>query len=372
MSRKNFQVQVAKAINHEYASTNCVYYKSISNGSHSVPPECYIKFTKSDFVKKAKQLSDVATMQDNFVYLNNEDRNFLNASLLEKFDITIIPKPSVAKSVYVSIMMKDKKKQISDVTDLMDATIKSIMTDTIVNAEAWLMFYAPELCYANILTVTNANSEDKPYAYVDASTEIVIVNTEKKTLKLNISSINFEKIGVGGLEKQFKELFQSIFMTRILPEKIFKKIGIKHNKGVILYGPPGCGKTRLARQIGEIIGCKSIRIINGPELISKWYGESEKNIRECFDVARKDPEGLHILVFDEFDSIAVKRGGGSDSQHNDRVVGQILTMMDGVDEINYLIVFALTNRKDMIDPAMLRPGRFSLHLKIELPNLQGR
>ena len=160
-------------------------------------------------------------------------------------------------------------------------------------------------------------------------------------------------------------------MTRIIPEKIYKKLGIKHIKGAILYGPPGCGKTRIARQIGSLVGCKNIRIINGPELLNKFVGESEKNIRECFDAAKKNPDEIHLLIFDEFDAIAGRRSN-VDNGHTDKTVGQLLTMLDGVDEINNIIVFALTNRLDIIDPAILRPGRFGIHIKIGLPDQHGR
>ena len=134
---------------------------------------------------------------------------------------------------------------------------------------------------------------------------------EKNKFEIKLISINFENIGVGGVQKEFIELVKSLFITRIIPEKLYKKLNIKHIKGAILYGAPGCGKTRLARQIGSLIGCKNIRIINGPELLNKYVGESEKNVRECFESAKNKPNELHLLIFDEFDVIATKRTGSA-------------------------------------------------------------
>lgn len=367
-----FSVSVAKAINSEYASTNIIYYKSLP--LKNTPPECYLKVENTSFIKKAVQLTTNSNMIPNYVYLNTLDRNYINASVNDKINVSIVEKPSPAKMVYISITTKNKNVPLDTITEQIENTIKTLLTDTVVTMDAWLSFYAPDLLYATITDIVDENKEPMTNAWVNSKTEIAYINTSNKSLHLNLSSIQFDKIGVGGLEKEFKELVQSIFVTRMIPEKLYKKINIQHTKGVILYGPPGCGKTKIARQIGKILGCASIQIINGPELLSKWHGESEQNIRNCFQVAKDRPDVLHLLIFDEFDTITQKRTGGdsSDNKVNNRIVGQLLTMLDGVDKINNLIIFGLTNRLDIIDPAILRPGRFSLHIKIDLPNVQGR
>ncbi len=359
--------RVAKSINNDLAKNNIAYYKSLSNIDNNI---CYLAFNGGRYVKIAKKMSH-PSMLDNYIYLNGNDRIILNAALDEQIEVVIVPEPIAAASIFISVSDKSKINEINTVTDLMEKCLKDILIDTVANKNTIIGFLAPELYHAKILSIADKDNNDIKNGYINQSTEIIIINTEKKTLTLNIKSINYEKIGVGGLQKEFTELVKSIFVTRIIPEKIYKKMNIKHTKGAILYGPPGCGKTRIARQIGTIIGCKNIRVINGPELLSKYVGEAEKNIRECFEIAKKKPDEMHLLIFDEFDAIAGKRTGG-ENNHTDKVVGQLLTMLDGVEEINNMIVFALTNRIDIIDQAILRPGRFGVHIKIGLPDLMGR
>ncbi|XWV25280.1 vesicle-fusion atpase [Tupanvirus deep ocean] len=359
-------VKVNKSINNDYARKNVVYYKSLP-GAES---ECFIQFNSKKYVKLANKLNEEG-MENSYVYLNNQDRIYLGTALNDPIEISIIPKPEIASSILVSIRDKTKTKELDFVTESHENTITSIFKYTVVNTNTSHAIYAPDLLYVNIVTILDKNKNEITNGFINEETEIIIINTDKKTLKFNLSSINFEKVGVGGLEKEFTELVKSIFVTRIIPEKVYKKLNIKHTKGAILYGPPGCGKTRIARQIGSLIGCVNIRIINGPELLNKYVGESEKNVRECFEAAKNKPDELHLLIFDEFDAIATRRSG-SENNNNDKVVGQLLTMLDGVEEINNIIVFALTNRLDIIDPAILRPGRFGVHIKIDLPDAKGR
>lgn len=367
----DFVVIVAKSINSDHAMNNVVYYKTLPT-KIDVKNGCFLYFQKKMILKEAIQTS-LPGMKDGYIYLNRYDRMALDVGFEEKVTVSVASKPERAQSIVVSITDATKRNQIKQVTENIEMTMKSILRDTIVNVDTFNAFSCPDIKYAHIISIFNDLNNDIKCGYVDSNTEIIILNTEKSNFKLELSSINFEKVGVGGLEKEFTELMKSIFVTRIIPEKVFKKLNIKHMKGAILYGPPGCGKTRIARQIGSLIGCKNIKIINGPELLNKYIGESEKNIRDCFEAAKNKPEELHMLIFDEFDSIATSRGGSStENNHNDKVVGQLLTMLDGVEEINNIIVFALTNRLDIIDPAILRPGRFGVHIKIDLPDLRGR
>jgi ATP-dependent 26S proteasome regulatory subunit/bifunctional DNA-binding transcriptional regulator/antitoxin component of YhaV-PrlF toxin-antitoxin module len=210
--------------------------------------------------------------------------------------------------------------------------------------------------------------------YVDETTQIFPAEQPQSTGSLElVHNIDFESIGIGGLTYHLQELTKRVFVSRMISEKTRKALGMKHHKGVVLYGPPGNGKTVLARKMGEITGVKAsnIQVVNGPSLLSKYVGEGEENIRKLFGRARDLPDEIHIIIFDEFDALASSRSGGSDS-HNDKLVGQLLTMMDGIEEQTNVIVFALTNRLDMIDPALLRPGRFGLHLYIPNPNQEAR
>ncbi len=187
-------------------------------------------------------------------------------------------------------------------------------------------------------------------------------------------------MGIGGLDKEFQEIFRRAFNSRRYPPHVIEKYGIKHVRGMLLYGPPGTGKTLIARQIAQALDCDKPKVVNGPEIFSKYQGESEKNIRELFADAEKDMKtkgdesSLHIIIFDEIDAICRQRGstGNSGTGVQETVVNQLLSKMDGVDSLNNILVIGMTNRKDMIDEAMLRPGRLEIHLEIGLPDEKGR
>jgi len=196
---------------------------------------------------------------------------------------------------------------------------------------------------------------------------------------ININPYHLEKLGIGGLSEEFTTLFRRAFISRLLPPSFMKKLNITHVKGVLLYGPPGTGKTLIARKIGEMLNCKPPKIVNGPEIFNKYVGEAEKNIRALFadaeteQLAKGDKSQLHLIIFDEFDSLAKKRGSGNDGTSvNDNVVNQLLSKIDGVNALNNVLLIGLTNRKDMIDEAILRAGRFEVHIEISLPNEHGR
>jgi transitional endoplasmic reticulum ATPase len=141
-------------------------------------------------------------------------------------------------------------------------------------------------------------------------------------------------------------------------------------KGVLLYGPPGTGKTMLAKAVANESEANFISI-KGPEVLSKWVGESEKAVREVFRKARQ--ASPTIIFFDELDSITPVRGTGfGSSQVTERVISQILTELDGLEELKDVVVIAATNRLDIVDPALLRPGRFDKLLKVPIPDLDAR
>lgn len=211
---------------------------------------------------------------------------------------------------------------------------------------------------------------DSPYGLVTKKTEFHLVNSKKA---LKIDSISFETLDVGGLSDQFEEIFTKVFLSRIISPTLHQKLGVQHVKGIIMHGPPGCGKTRMARSIAQILDCKNIQIINGPELLDKYVGGSEEKVRKLFAGAEKNPNELYVIIFDEFDSLVRTRGsGGSSSNVGDSVVTQLLSKIDGVNSLNNIILFGLTNRLDIIDEAILRPGRFEVHIKVGLPDEKGR
>merc|ERR1712123_170945 len=172
---------------------------------------------------------------------------------------------------------------------------------------------------------------------------------------------------IGGLESVKMELQELVQYPVEHPEK-FLKFGMTPSKGVLFYGPPGCGKTLLAKAIANECQANFISI-KGPELLTMWFGESEANVREVFDKARQ--AAPCVLFFDELDSIAKARGGGTGGDAggaSDRIINQVLTEMDGMGAKKNVFIIGATNRPDIIDPAVLRPGRLDQLMYIPLPD----
>jgi len=174
---------------------------------------------------------------------------------------------------------------------------------------------------------------------------------------------------IGGLESAKQELQEAVEWPLKYPES-FEKFGVRPPRGVLIYGPPGTGKTLLAKAVANESDANFIAV-KGPELLSKWVGESEKGVREVFRKARQTAPT--VIFFDEIDSIASTRGGSStDSGVTQRVVNQLLTEIDGLEELQDVAVIAATNRVDILDPALTRPGRFDRHVKVDDPDENAR
>lgn len=194
------------------------------------------------------------------------------------------------------------------------------------------------------------------------------------------SDFKLENLGIGGLDNEFQQIFRRAFASRIISPDLVEKLGLRHVKGLLLFGPPGTGKTLIARQIGKMLNVKEPKIVNGPEMLSKYVGSSEENIRNLFKDAeqeyktKKEQSQLHIIIFDELDSVFKQRGGGKSDGTGvgDNVVNQLLAKMDGVDQLNNILIIGMTNRLDLIDNALLRPGRFEIQIEISLPDEKGR
>ncbi len=170
---------------------------------------------------------------------------------------------------------------------------------------------------------------------------------------------------LGGLNNIKSSVKDEIIKSIRSPE-IFEKVGLRPVKGILLYGPPGTGKTLLAKIIANQAGANFIAI-RGPEIFSRWLGESENRVRQIFYKARE--VSPCIIFFDEIDAITASRGR---NENSDRVVNQLLTEMDGIGSSKGVYIIAATNRKELIDPAFLRPGRFDYHIKVPLPDEKER
>ncbi|KAF3631376.1 Cell division cycle protein 48 -like protein [Capsicum annuum] len=185
---------------------------------------------------------------------------------------------------------------------------------------------------------------------------------------VEVPNVSWEDIG--GLENVKRELQETVQYPVEHPEK-FEKFGMSPSKGVLFYGPPGCGKTLLAKAIANECQANFISV-KGPELLTMWFGESEANVREIFDKARQSAPC--VLFFDELDSIATQRGSsvGDAGGAADRVLNQLLTEMDGMNAKKTVFIIGATNRPDIIDPALLRPGRLDQLIYIPLPDEDSR
>ncbi|MCK4967707.1 MAG: AAA family ATPase [Candidatus Aenigmarchaeota archaeon] len=245
-----------------------------------------------------------------------------------------------------------------------------------------------DMIFASGGQIKTQSINGKNCGLLSENTEIYFSSESKKYLDMattsnitrpDLFSVDFttENLGVGGLGAEFMTIFRRAFTSRIYPNELIEKLGISHVKGILLYGPPGTGKTLLARQIGKMLNAKPPKIIAGPEVLNKFVGESEQNIRNLFKDAEDDykqygdKSELHIIILDELDAICRARGSSS-SNLGDGIVNQLLSKIDGVEALNNILLIGMTNRLDMIDDALLRPGRFELHLQISLPNETGR
>ncbi|MDA2922506.1 CDC48 family AAA ATPase [Patescibacteria group bacterium AH-259-L07] len=174
---------------------------------------------------------------------------------------------------------------------------------------------------------------------------------------------------IGGLDKQIERIWEMVQLPLKYP-KVFDQMGIDAPKGVLLHGPPGCGKTLIARAVAHESGAKFLQF-SGPEIMAKYYGESEAKLRAYFELAEANAPA--IIFIDEFDAIGPKREAlGGEKQLEKRVVSQLLVLMDGLKDRGDVIVIAATNIPDVLDPALRRPGRFDREICIPIPSPKGR
>ncbi len=223
-------------------------------------------------------------------------------------------------------------------------------------------------------------SDETRISFTKDNSSNLKIMPRKKDLQSDQLITKLNKIGLGGMEAQLEELIRKIviFQDASLEEEL-KLCGMKPPRGMLFYGPPGTGKTTLARNLAEHLGVDvgNFKFISGSENLKKYLGESENMIRSHFveaEAAQKkygNKSPFYVIVFDEFDSIAGKRKS-KNPLWSVSIVNQLLASMDGSNDLNNILVIGITNRLESLDPAIMRPGRFEVHLKFSLPDEAGR
>ena len=328
-------------------------------------------------------------------------RELLRISLTDMVSVELftVPDDFYIGSLHIQAESLSKKKKLEVTEEEFEAKVREVLEGHVVNtSQVFLMDFQSVPIQLKIvkqakIDLTGAVKEEakafnKGFVHVQTSfniesvTENFLEIAQSKLRTVNIfdeSRFNFEELGIGGLDREFALIFRRAFASRLFPPQVVKKLGIQHVRGMLLYGPPGTGKTLIARQIAKCLKAREPKIVNGPEVFDKYVGQTEANIRDLFKEAEEeqakmgDKSKLHIIVLDEMDAIARPRGtvSGGTNVH-DTAVNQLLSKIDGVNSLNNILLIGMTNRKDMIDEAILRPGRLEMHVEIGLPDEAGR
>jgi vesicle-fusing ATPase len=367
-----FDLIVCKQPDASYAKLNCVFVNTLF--SNYVEIVCGQK-------KAIYRVKENKNIKSNEIALNLYQRTYLNVPLEKKVMINLVNDFDNKIINNITFLAKPIKKTLFEINDEVLQSIKDQYNDLFVVKNH-------EYSYENLISLNAiemfGSSNNPIYSgLVTPDTKITIISPDKLITittseadkNLFKGEFDFQQMGIGGLDKQFEIVFRRAFSSRLIPDKVLKNLGINHVRGIMLYGPPGCGKTLIARQIGKILNCDEPKIVNGPSLLSSYIGRSEENVRELFSEAIADKNGkkLYLIICDEFDSLARRRGsGGPDSSVADKIVNQFLAMIDGPESLNNILLIAMTNRLDFIDEALLRPGRFEVQIEISLPDKKGR
>ncbi len=382
-------LQITKSNDPLTAYKNCIFINpEIGNNIYiqfnEYQPAVLEDKPKNNYTKYIfKALSSNEAKPDQLI-MNLATRTACGFTLGSHIKFNVVPKPNnilTQVKILVCPQAKNKKEIIvsDDEIEHLISTLKSIPLSTNFEYNYNNLEYDHQL---KLMVIGEDKSKEFYNWMINDDTQIDIISTDPKIVinsstKPNIfnGNFNFEEMGIGGLGRQFEIIFRRAFASRVIPDKIIKDLGINHVRGIMLYGPPGTGKTLIARQIGKILNCAEPKIVNGPSLLSKYVGQSEENVRNLFTDAINDKSGskLHLIICDEFDALVKKRGStGDNTGTGDKIVNQFLSMIDGPESLNNILLICMTNRIDMIDEAMLRPGRLEVQIEIGLPDEAGR
>lgn len=348
----------------------------------------YIQIYKDDYYVTTYKCKYSKSIPEKCISMGSVQRSYYgiyaNSEIMVSFIKNLEINP-IEVSMCINYVKKEKLKNIINENEIIKFILNKFNN---LSHNQCLCFKYKDIFYKIITTYENykdgevINCTSNIINNITTQNPLIIIENDKKHKILKDmykEGFSFETVGIGGLDEQLEKLFKYALSSRAYTSDIIKKFGIKHSKGLLLYGPPGTGKTLIARNIGKLLSPIEPKIINGPEILNKYVGESESNVRKIFIDAEKDYKSLqdnsplHIIIFDEIDAICKKRGSQSSSTGvGDNIVNQLLTKIDGVEALNNIFIIAMTNRKDLIDEALLRAGRIEHHIKIDLPDAKGR
>jgi vesicle-fusing ATPase len=404
-------LRVCKLESKSYAYKNHAYlnksdFKTLKlSPSPSGTGEIYYAIIKTLSNECVFNISTASEVEPGQIGFNSIHRIWLNVSFNEA--ITVRPFNINSKDylfmsaicLRVSYLKKNKKDMLKLKVQYVEELVKTNFMDYFFNESQELLvdvggnniiLSVVSLSAVTLENLTSGNFENttrkrgiltnQTSVTFDQENDSPIIIEGSNRSKLFSPDFNFEQLGIGGLDKEFSDIFRRAFASRVFPSEMIQGLGVKHVKGMLLHGPPGTGKTLIARQIGKMLNAREPKIVNGPEILNKFVGQSEENIRLLFAEAELEYEEkgedsqLHIIIFDELDAICKARGSGSTGGTGvgDSVVNQLLSKLDGVNQINNILVIGMTNRPDLIDEALLRSGRLEVHVEIGLPDEKGR
>ncbi|KAF4656502.1 hypothetical protein FOL47_008893 [Perkinsus chesapeaki] len=357
-------------------------------------PQCFVEVKGFCFT-----LEPIPRMEKGRLGLNRLQRECGRIGLREDVVLTLQPakniSPMASIKIAIDLYVRSSGRTLDVDADKLGPDFIDRFKGQVFRPHQWLALdYHGQLLKFTILQASAMKLSPEQdvsdrLSFLAKETDVEFHNGDSGTVRVTSSKpvqrqifapdFNFEDLGIGGLSKEFADIFRRAFASRVFPPQVVKNLGITHVRGMLLYGPPGTGKTLIARQIAKFLRAREPKIVNGPEILDKYVGQSEAKIRELFADAEEeqkkegDNSQLHIIIFDEIDAICRQRGtvsGGTGV--NDSIVNQLLAKIDGVDSLDNILLIGMTNRLDMIDEALLRPGRLEVHVEIGLPDEEGR
>lgn len=368
-------MRIEKLFHKEFAANNCLYH---NKGDFVGKEELCLKINNVIYKSYHHKMVTPSTISCSEMIRNS--MNVVESSNVNVQEVQIENNKLDKLKITASFAQKSDKNYSSIHEADINDCIKKDLSKHYFTHRQLLLIKMNNICYTlKIETLTNGFITNKTKLDITSNDpNLVIVGSQLLKRDLFKDDYDFANLGIGGLDSQLINIFRRALSTRAINHDIIQKLGIKHSKGLLLYGPPGTGKTLIARKIGSMISNIEPIIVNGPEILNSYVGKSEENVRKLFNAAREDYNinkhnaKLHVIIFDEIDAICKHRGMSANSQLYDGVLNQLLTMIDGVDQFNNFFIIAMTNRKDLIDKALLRSGRIEIHIEINLPDINSR